>query len=503
MVRSTYFTSRIAVWLVVAWSCAAAVGEPPAGHAVDRGADGSVPVRWREHSFGLSLVPPSGSSLQRPPPPRALDRFILPSGSVIEVSIDQTRGGGDSSGELFSSFGVQGATRIESGDIRIVKGADRNAKMVIKLGDGLMTLDEVIKFTVDQVAVIDPKAVILDQRDDLKLSGGHPGGWIYFRIPAGREPEWILGLGVMQIDPRHFAVLRLESAPGSFDGDRAAFEATFRSLQVQHPRELDAWRRNLLESGDGWLRSLDAADLHAALQPQQWFRVMDGKQDIGWVKIEQKPEKLLGMNGVAVRIRSRLYTVVRQLRSGGRDVAASGLVEKAQDSDNFFFLSDDRQSEVWTILSTLRSPNSVAPRSGGTTRDTPFTRWEHGTTSGGAVPIITLNRGDQKIKWLRPDRAYLSQVELLLLGRLLPHEQETEMGFYAYHAGSGRLAFLTVHIVPGADGGFELRIRPRPDAHEHVYAYDAAGRLQRWHMPTGRLIVATTPDEMKRVWKGR
>ncbi len=465
-------------------------------------------ARWREYSFGLSLLPPPGSYIQQPPPPTGAERFYLPNGSAIQVSIEQTQGGGDPAGRSFSSFGVHGPTRIEAGDTTIERGGAADAKMFIRLGDGLTSLEEVMQFTVGQVAAIDPKAVILDQRDGLTLAGHHPAAVIYFRIPAGREPQWILGLGVMQIDPQSFAVLRLESASESFAEDRPLFERTLHSLEIQSPDELDAWRDELLTRADAWRRTINTERIHAALHQEQWFRVVDGDRDVGWIRIEQQPQEYLASNGVSVRIRSRMFTLVRNPR-GERDVGAPPVVEKAIDSDNFFFLGDDRETEVWTIHSTLRAAHDPQPnparanparRANPPRADQPFSRWEQGAASG---PTITLTRGDQRIRWVRPEKAYLSQVESLLLGALLPHDQETMYGFYAYHPESGRLAFLTAQVIPRQTGGFELRIRPTPDAREHLYTYDPAGKLLSWRMPTGRSILAADPQEIQRIWRGR
>lgn len=465
--------------------------------------------RWREYSFGLSLIPPPASFVRQPPPTHAAERFYLSNGSAIQIALEKSLGLEDPAAQRLSSFGVQGATRIESGDEHI-ETAETSTRMFVQLGDGLTSVAEVMQFTVQQVAAVDPKAVVIDQRDEINLQG-HDAAIIYFRIPAGREPQWTLGLGIMQIDPRHFAVLRLESTPQTFDADRPVFEKVFHSIRVEPREELHAWRNDLLSQGDKWLRTITPEKLIEAAKTEQWFRIVDGKRDVGWIRMEQRPEEYLAEPGLAVHIRSRIFTTVRNPRSQN-DVGAPPMIEKAHDSENFFFLNEKRDSEVWTIHSTLRPANKPLPNLANAppradranpinaSTDQAFSQWEQGAASG---PTISVTRGDQRVRWLRPEIAYLSQVESFLLGSLFPREDQAQYGFYAYHPQTGRIAFRTVRTTIDSEGNLELHVRPTPDAREDIYRYAADGSLQSWRLPSGRAVLASSPNEIKRIWRSQ
>src|SRR5690606_28074650 len=107
------------------------------------------------------------------------------------------------------------------------------------------------------------------------------------------------------------------------------------------------------------------------------------------------------------------------------------------------------------------------------------------------------------LSWQMPTQGYLSQVELLLLPALLPHDQATEMAFYAYYADEGRLTLRTFRVQPLGDGRYQVHDRPAPDRMEGTSVYDAQGRLIQRQTVNGLLIVPAQPEQIQQIWRAR
>ena len=83
---------------------------------------------------------------------------------------------------------------------------------------------------------------------------------------------------------------------------------------------------------------------------------------------------------------------------------------------------------------------------------------------------------------------------------LLPRDKPTELAFYAFNQNARKLSLRTFRIEPMPGGGYRVYDRPTPDRTEQVVTYDHNGRLIERKMSNGRTYLATTPQELKRIW---
>ena len=126
--------------------------------------------------------------------------------------------------------------------------------------------------------------------------------------------------------------------------------------------------------------------------------------------------------------------------------------------------------------------------------------------------VITVTReapetGKTRVEWEKPREKqgyYVSQVDLYLMGKLLPHDN-IDMGFYAYAAGAGRTGNLSlrterVMYIPNSD---ELIVfsRPLADQGEQISHYDSKGIMTKRLFPSTRELVSTTEKQLRAIWK--
>lgn len=106
----------------------------------------------------------------------------------------------------------------------------------------------------------------------------------------------------------------------------------------------------------------------------------------------------------------------------------------------------------------------------------------------------------KKFPWNVPPHPYLSQVNMYILPALLPHDKPTELAFYSFHQNAHKLSLRTLRIEPLPGGSYRVFDRPTPDRTEQVATFSPTGRLIERRMSDGRIYLATTPQELKRIW---
>ena len=83
---------------------------------------------------------------------------------------------------------------------------------------------------------------------------------------------------------------------------------------------------------------------------------------------------------------------------------------------------------------------------------------------------------------------------------LLPRDEPKTLAFYGFHRETRKLSLRTYRIEPLPGGSYRVFERPTPDQPEHVATYSPTGRLIERRMPDGRVFLATTPQELRRIW---
>ena len=396
-------------------------------------------TRWQENAYGLSLLPPTDAHL--------------------------TEGTGDKHVLRIDGLGYT---------IRLKFHKTRQA----------LSIDAVVKAAIEQVGFLDRGAILLEPQRSLTVSG-RTGALLYFKHHARQGKPWVVAQALTPVASHTYAELRLEVDHEQLSQVKPIYNAVIDSIELVAPKELDEERAPQVERSEGWRRDLHFERLMDAKVDEQWLRILQGDDkkstDVGYMWIRQRWDTQMNDNGLRVDVQSRIY-----------------VGNKLYDTLSNFFLSETGDNEFWSVKTVSRSP---------VLKDSPqqSLSWaETGVRSGDQITVTIEGPGGvETMKWERPQKGYLAQVELYLLGRILPHTKEQTFGFYAYHSSVGKLGFRTERVVPAPNGSFQIYSRPNLEKGEQVSRYDQNGMLIKRFLPGDRVILPATRSELYRIWKIR
>lgn len=392
--------------------------------------------RWHENAYGLSLRPPADARRVTQPRDGAVVQFVDDPGYSIGLFI-------------------------------------RHSENEVNLN----TLKQQLAL---EISYGSREANIIDDRE-FKIAG-RPGTASYFRVKRG-DQEWVLGHAVVRIDPYTIVQLRLNSSTESYEANRALFEAVIDSVQFTSPAELDRIRSAWIRAGQRWRQGLDRDMLKQAMAAEQWFRVLDGTVDVGYMRFRHSLASELGVPGVRVEVDSRIV-----------------IGPASFDTVSFFWEADNGQAELWSIRQARRTLQK-GPAASNVPPPPPQISEETGVRANGRINVRRALPGDvDELEWAVPPEGYLSQVELQLVPSLLPRGDQQDFGFYAYASKEAELGLRSMQVYPAEDGRYVVRERATVNGAEQVSTYDANGRLIRRQFPDGRTIVPATPEEMRAIW---
>ncbi|MEM6552430.1 MAG: hypothetical protein AAF750_09950 [Planctomycetota bacterium] len=378
-------------------------------------------------------------------------------------------------------------------------------------------------------------------KDNRPLRAEHPEDWdIYF------------GHALVQIAPTALLVLQAEGPALQHEQVRNGLQALLESLQLEPADTVAQRTRDAVQAGIVWRDGIFPEDLADAFNEPRAFRVIRDNRDVGYITLnptQLTPEDLaIGGPGLAVRVQSRL--VLNDNETVDRLAT--------------YYHSNDRETELWSIRTTLRGV--LPPRPGqavqqprkrtaswsetGTRSDrlpanTPGNDPRFGTKAfnrivvsrEGAPPQQILDfvkrRGPGRVKLFRDDqdpdlmpvriqdavkaqgevshqvwptpnpdtKAYLSQTELLALARFLPTDTREEFAFYAYDFDRAKVALHWVSVLPQPDKSSRVEVRAHPNAAPRTFVYNPQGQLTAIQRPHGFTVQPTTPQELQAIWQ--
>ncbi len=400
--------------------------------------------RWDEPTYGLSLRPPLGSQLIRESADDAMLR-IIGDRKAYAMSLSVT----DTKAPIF--------------------------------------FEQVVQQSVVQVANVHPQARILEQAEATVM--GRRSSVLYFQMTSPKGEKLVLGQALVPITLTTLAVLRLDVEEARFARSRPVFEAMLFSMNARDVQVLDKERRALIDRGTHWKRGLTNDAIRSALAPEQWFRIVEAGRDIGFLYVVQGRGNNMNMPGIRVEVGTRLELAGQRIDSVSR-----------------FFMSESGTEEVWSIRTTSRQlglPRKPTVQDKKKPAQPDETIWSESGVRSDIVVKVTREgpEGPKRLEWVKPSEGYLSQVEVFLLGSLLPGNAAAEYGFYAYHPNQGRLSFRTEKVEPAADGSYVVRSRPTLDQPEQVTRYDAKGRLLERELGEGRKLIPSSKSEVSSIFK--
>jgi len=404
------------------------------------------------------------------------------------------------------------APRLGS-DVKLSR-MDRNHRMALVLS----VKRPLRRLTLAQLAEEAKRQVALnvDQMIDTKRSrrleiDGRPVEVIYYRLPdiqgiKVHNRRWrgdeMLIQAIAPIDPvgsrdrltaTHYVLIEARYRPADDDWVPATFEAMLSTLKIPDQQKLLQEREKAIRQGEAWRRRLTAEQLHAALVPEQVFRVVNAEgRDVGWVI--ERHERVTRELKPGVEIKILRHMRIPPFRV---DVQAE------------YFLSDDRTYERWKAVQTQRPLGRVGrPGSGGppgeviSTAETGVRVPARGEALAKIDIVLDGPDGKNPQSYRVPARGYLSRVEALLLPRLLPRDVPTTYGFYAYSPEEAGIRFRTDRIVP-ALGGHTHVAQPAPNTASIASDFGRDGNLLEQRLPGGKRLLPTTTRKLRVIWPGR
>lgn len=473
---------------------------------VSAAAQASTAERWSERSYGVSLMPPVGANRVE----GQNVRWDAPQGYSIEFEIVTSE-----TPVLLQQFAESSLVQM---------GFAQSTPRLLDAAGEPTEKPPISERIGDRPAI---RMYFIINETDKPAWFNRPGSG------AKRNSDWFYGQTIIMLEPHAAVVLKLYASLDAAPAGREALEKVLASIQVPLGDELNLIREQHVQAGDDWLQKVSTDALRGVLPTDQWYRLILGDQDVGHVHLRSSsdPADLRRFKheppGTFVLIEKREY-----------------LDAVALDTRTELFLHDDGRRELWTTKTTLRPPGPAPgnnQQGGGLNRpglpqlnETQAVTWaETGlrgdqTIHGQPVNAITVVseappasamvrqveaherfvgkpvkndvRGRVATQeWVAPDRAYLSQIHVWVLGALLPAE-EAVYCFSAYHPPSGQPGLHTVEVKPQPDGGLIVLDRPTSRLGPTRSVYDAQRRLVERVWPGGLRLVPTTPEDLAGVW---
>lgn len=400
--------------------------------------------RWEDQAHGVSLRPPLGAQMLRLSADDAILRISHPSGYKITGYVKQ------STQEL--------------------------------------TLNEVIKTAVDQVSMAGTPMYKVEDPRDIKL-GSLQAKQFTFAAPALTPPA-VISQAFAMLGPKTVLIIELNSPAKDYEAHKPAFTQMLQSFRYEDPQKQAELRKKMLENGNAWFKALTTEAIHKALVADQWFRIVDRKQDIGYMRITQKIDTALNTPGVRIDMQSRLVvdnvaydTLSNYFVSDRRNVDSEGVTQMA---------------EVWSVRTTAR------PMPGAAKNVAEASFADTGLLSKGKLSLTRESpQGKKPFEWDQLPEDYISQAHAQLLPHLLSPADKETLAFFAYYANTGKIALRTERVEVAADGTYRVYSRPSPEQQEQVSYFDAQGKLLRRSLPGGQMLIPTTAEEIANRWKLR
>ncbi len=413
-------------------------------------------------------------------------------------------------------FGALTRVSIKDDDLRwlinIENPRSENAEMTLA-----QVADKTLKDILLANAIVDKASgekvgangKILSRIKDLRVPGvGEPGERFYVAIPQGGAVR-VEGYTLFRISPGQFVAIQLICGQEDLKNAQRIYETAVATLKIQDPTQADSLRRDAIAAGRTFLSRLTPADYDAAsAQPAQLYRLYRPAPSGAPGDAEER-----GYRSVRFfkGVRTQIDPKTKDDRPGPGNPSghlaeiSARLVDRSPlgdtvitDVQGFYFMSNDRNDEAWSIRMARHESQTRAP--------SVFT--ETGTRSGRVMTVIVEKPGKSQptVRPTVPPDGYINQVEVFMLPRLLQRAgAEADMGFYGYQS-------LTENVTLRRDsasrdelmpGVWRITSRPRESAEPTSYLFRESGELIRAELPDGLIMEPIWPAELEKLWKAK
>lgn len=480
---------RLAVVLL-----AVAAAAPPAKPQANRGADIADPA-----------TPPTPGTRVAPTNPNTADP--VPIELAPEPLVLATIGV-----QVHLPAGVSVQTDTLAGRSRtVVDPRDRSYILQIYnkiTGDTGLTsaaaLDAVVAQRREQIQRTKTRRTALRARfrsDDLSI-GGFPASRVYLDVPS--DPNYpVSGYTIVRPAPGRFVFFQADYPTAGDATTRSLYETIVATTRFSDPARGSEERVAQVASTGALLDRLSVEDWKGALDGSgepRFFRIFrpattgaaSDALEVGYQRLHLR----WGQAGELEPDRPRASWSATDHDFGFVAQADARYLTDGVviDSRAVYFLSPDRETELWTVVSETRRGGQLSRAR------------EVGIRRGERMTVKTERPGEEPLNrdFALPD-AYRSAVARYLLPRLIaahaaPGDERLDLAFYNFFQDA--VTFRSESFVRSPDG-WHARTQPSPDEPAWRSVYDDRGLLIQRTMADGLIVQATTRDRLSRVWRSK
>ncbi len=349
-----------------------------------------------------------------------------------------------------------------------------------------------------------PFRVLVNQDLDC---GGVAGRLLYIWQKASDGAEAVNGWLILPRSGPSFLVFSIVTTADRIDSVRPILDASLATVRVRAPAEQKALHEQRLQLGREAVDTFTEERLREAAGPRQWYRISvpgeAGRPDteVGYLSLEAReaargevePDRDPSRYG-ALEAQSGLMVLLE-----GRVIIGEPRNGHFYDIQGRYWLAWDRAVEQWSVRMTQRQGEATKSTS------------ETGLRELGKLRVIAASLEEytrDPVSWTISEKAYLSQVEVFLLGALLPRDGSItgEMSFLYYEPTMRMLPLRLDLWGPGGGGTarWSLRTRPFLQALTIDQDFDASGRRLRrvdWDGQVRKVTEPIDPEALRRLWE--
>ena len=377
-------------------------------------------------------------------------------------------------------------------------------------------LDGFILLQQEQFVIRDPRTgerrgsaiEVIDRTDDLVING-LPAARVYLGQP--KDPNFpVTGYTLLRKDPQEYVVFQFSTPLASFDSTRSTFEAITASAHFPS-RVVDREDRvEALRAGAALLSGITPDELEAltsetpifmrVFRPSPTGRPGDA-EEIGYQKLTfykgQLGELDPGKSRQSWTAAEREFGFI--VKQEARLVLQGGVL----DSRAMFYLSTDRDREMWSILYEEKGEDTVGRQRVRKTRQTlarDGTELRVQITRPGSPPE------DQVYEIL--EEHYLSAVERYALPEIVARryagdrDASIDLGFYNFDTSRSVVTLRRERFEHAPDGGWVSTTTPTEGQPQWTSSYDKNGKLIQ-RTAGASVFEPTTRERLRRIWSGK
>lgn len=298
-----------------------------------------------------------------------------------------------------------------------------------------------------------------------------------------------------------FIAFELFARPERLEPARAVFESILASVDISQAAGFSDERERRIAAGVAALAAIGNAGVGATIDgfEERWERYYrpgarrGDDQEIGYRRVRAHR----GRRGEVGDSPPERWTASEQQPGYVVTIDARFLLDGGGTLDTraAYFLSEDRESEFWTIRNGLRRRGDDRPAS-----------WTEIGTRDGRSMRVSIRRGRAAPQVIQPvfeTAGYLSRVEAILLPELLlASGRPGEFAFYTYDHNAEKVLYREDDLTR-SDGSQTLwtLTTSRAEAEIQRAVYDDEGRLLRVELGDGVRIEPVNARELLGLWQ--